>query len=151
MEFFNQSSRMCKGTCKSQDAHPGLMLRPPPLNEARAGARRGGADKHLSGGLESLDTELILPDGRSISCGPLFPATRLGSAPWPFGWCFRPRPSTWRFSARAGVLIVEAFETLVGDTLRRHLAWAGPLLGLLTFGESLALVGAVVPATAVMT
>ena len=45
---------------------------------------------------------------------------------------------------------MNAVETLLNNTLHNHLAWAGPLLGLLTFGESLAFVGAVVPATAVM-
>ncbi|WP_374275832.1 DedA family protein [Brevundimonas sp.] len=45
---------------------------------------------------------------------------------------------------------MNAVETLLNNTLHSHLAWAGPLLGLLTFGESLAFVGAVVPATAVM-
>lgn len=37
-----------------------------------------------------------------------------------------------------------------GAFVARNIAWAGPLLGLLTFGESLVLVGAFVPATALM-
>lgn len=45
---------------------------------------------------------------------------------------------------------MNAFENVLSDTLHSHLAWAGPLLGLLTFAESLAFIGAVVPATAVM-
>lgn len=42
-----------------------------------------------------------------------------------------------------------AFEPL-SDAIERHLMWAGPILGLVTFGESLLIVGAFFPATALM-
>lgn len=45
---------------------------------------------------------------------------------------------------------MDALQALLSETLERNLAFAGPLLGLLTFGESLAVIGAVIPATAVM-
>ncbi len=44
-------------------------------------------------------------------------------------------------------------EKLIGDTadlILAHRAWAGPIMGLLAFGESLALVGMLIPATAIM-
>lgn len=45
---------------------------------------------------------------------------------------------------------MDGFIQDAGAFIARNGAWAGPLLGLLTFGESLVLVGAFVPATAVM-
>lgn len=45
---------------------------------------------------------------------------------------------------------MEAFIHDAAAFIARHGAWAGPLLGLMTFGESLVLVGAFVPATALM-
>lgn len=45
---------------------------------------------------------------------------------------------------------MEGFIQDAAAIIARHGAWAGPLLGLMTFGESLALVGAFVPATALM-
>jgi len=44
-------------------------------------------------------------------------------------------------------------EALIGDGMKfiaEHKAWAGPLLGILAFGESLALIGLLIPATALM-
>jgi membrane protein DedA with SNARE-associated domain len=44
-------------------------------------------------------------------------------------------------------------ETLLadlGDFIRTHHAWAGPVVALISFGESLVLVGVLIPATAVM-
>lgn len=38
----------------------------------------------------------------------------------------------------------------LSDAIERHLVWAGPILGLVTFGESLLVVGAFFPATALM-
>lgn len=38
----------------------------------------------------------------------------------------------------------------LGDFIERHRAWAGPVLGLITFGESMVLIGAFFPATALM-
>lgn len=45
---------------------------------------------------------------------------------------------------------MEGFIHDAAAFIARHGAWAGPLLGLMTFGESLVLVGAFVPATALM-
>lgn len=45
---------------------------------------------------------------------------------------------------------MEGFIHDASDFITRNSFWAGPLLGLLTFGESLVLVGAFVPATALM-
>ena len=45
---------------------------------------------------------------------------------------------------------MESFLNDALDFITRHGAWAGPTLGLLTFGESLVLVGAFLPATALM-
>ena len=45
---------------------------------------------------------------------------------------------------------MEGFIQDAAAFIARHGAWAGPLLGLMTFGESLVLVGAFVPATALM-
>lgn len=45
---------------------------------------------------------------------------------------------------------MEGFIHDAGAFIARHSAWAGPLLGLMTFGESLALIGAFVPATALL-
>ena len=45
---------------------------------------------------------------------------------------------------------MEAMVADLGHFIERHGAWAGPVLGLITFGESLVLVGAFFPATAVM-
>jgi membrane protein DedA with SNARE-associated domain len=38
----------------------------------------------------------------------------------------------------------------LGEFIARHSAWAGPVLGLITFGESMVLIGAFFPATALM-
>jgi membrane protein DedA with SNARE-associated domain len=38
----------------------------------------------------------------------------------------------------------------LGEFIERHSAWAGPVLGLITFGESMVLIGAFFPATALM-
>jgi membrane protein DedA with SNARE-associated domain len=38
----------------------------------------------------------------------------------------------------------------LGEFIERHRAWAGPVLGLITFGESMVLIGAFFPATALM-
>ena len=45
---------------------------------------------------------------------------------------------------------MESFIHDAAAFVARHGVWAGPLLGLMTFGESLVLVGAFVPATALM-
>jgi membrane protein DedA with SNARE-associated domain len=45
---------------------------------------------------------------------------------------------------------MEGFVHDAAAFIARHGAWAGPLLGLMAFGESLVLVGAFVPATALM-
>ena len=45
---------------------------------------------------------------------------------------------------------MESFIQDAATFIARHGAWAGPLLGLMTLGESLVLVGAFVPATALM-
>ena len=45
---------------------------------------------------------------------------------------------------------MEALAHDAGAFIARNSAWAGPLLGLMTFGESVVLVGAIVPATALM-
>ena len=45
---------------------------------------------------------------------------------------------------------MEGFIHDAAAFIARNSAWAGPLLGLMTFGESLVLVGAFVPATALM-
>lgn len=45
---------------------------------------------------------------------------------------------------------MEGFIHDAAAFIARHGVWAGPLLGLMTFGESLVLVGAFVPATALM-
>ena len=38
----------------------------------------------------------------------------------------------------------------LGELIERHRFWAGPVLGLITFGESMVLIGAFFPATALM-
>ena len=38
----------------------------------------------------------------------------------------------------------------LGEFIERHRMWAGPVLGLITFGESMVLIGAFFPATALM-
>ena len=46
-----------------------------------------------------------------------------------------------------------SMEALIADAMKliaAHKAWAGPLLGVLAFGESLAVVGLLIPATALM-
>lgn len=45
---------------------------------------------------------------------------------------------------------MEDLITRFGALITQHGAWAGPIVGLLAFGESLALVGLFIPATAVM-
>ncbi len=45
---------------------------------------------------------------------------------------------------------MESFFNTLGDFIRENAAWAGPILGLITFGESMVLVGAFFPATALM-
>jgi len=45
---------------------------------------------------------------------------------------------------------VEQFFADVGDFIREHSQWAGPILGLITFGESMVLIGAFFPATVLM-
>lgn len=45
---------------------------------------------------------------------------------------------------------MEHLTVLLGQFVAMHGAWAGPVVGLLCFGESLAVVGLFVPATAVM-
>lgn len=45
---------------------------------------------------------------------------------------------------------METFIHEAGAFITRNSVWAGPLLGVMTFGESLVLVGAFVPATAMM-
>lgn len=45
---------------------------------------------------------------------------------------------------------MEEFAGAVGAFVRDHGFWAGPIVGLITFGESLAVVGLFIPATAVM-
>lgn len=45
---------------------------------------------------------------------------------------------------------VSAFFGGLGDFIRENSAWAGPILGLITFGESMVLIGAFFPATALM-
>ncbi len=45
---------------------------------------------------------------------------------------------------------MEGFIHDAGAFISRNSAWAGPLLGLMTFGESVVLIGAIVPATALM-
>ena len=38
----------------------------------------------------------------------------------------------------------------LAELIQRHIVWAGPILGLVTFGESMVLIGAFFPATALM-
>ena len=45
---------------------------------------------------------------------------------------------------------MESFFNTLGDFIRENAAWAGPILGLITFGESMVLIGAFFPATALM-
>ena len=45
---------------------------------------------------------------------------------------------------------MESFFDGLGDFIRENAAWAGPILGLITFGESMVLIGAFFPATALM-
>lgn len=45
---------------------------------------------------------------------------------------------------------ISAFFNGLGDFIRENSAWAGPILGLITFGESMVLIGAFFPATALM-
>jgi membrane protein DedA with SNARE-associated domain len=47
------------------------------------------------------------------------------------------------------VLLEFAVEPLT-KFIQEHLVWAGPVLGLITFGESMAIIGAFFPATALM-
>lgn len=45
---------------------------------------------------------------------------------------------------------ISAFFNGLGDFIRENAAWAGPVLGLITFGESMVVIGAFFPATALM-
>lgn len=45
---------------------------------------------------------------------------------------------------------MEQFFVDLGEFIARHSAWAGPILGLITFGESMVLIGAFFPATVLM-
>ncbi|WP_084169096.1 DedA family protein [Brevundimonas aveniformis] len=45
---------------------------------------------------------------------------------------------------------ISAFFDGLGELIRDNSAWAGPILGLITFGESMVLIGAFFPATALM-
>jgi membrane protein DedA with SNARE-associated domain len=45
---------------------------------------------------------------------------------------------------------LEELTRTVGDFIREHGFWAGPIVGLITFGESLAVVGLLIPATALL-
>jgi membrane protein DedA with SNARE-associated domain len=45
---------------------------------------------------------------------------------------------------------LEEFTGTVGDFIREHGFWAGPIVGVITFGESLAVVGLFIPATALL-
>lgn len=45
---------------------------------------------------------------------------------------------------------ISGFFNGLGDLIRENAAWAGPILGLITFGESMVLIGAFFPATALM-
>jgi membrane protein DedA with SNARE-associated domain len=45
---------------------------------------------------------------------------------------------------------LEEFTRTVGDFIRDHGIWAAPIVGLITFGESLAVVGLFIPATALL-
>lgn len=45
---------------------------------------------------------------------------------------------------------ISGFFDGLGDFIRANSAWAGPVLGLITFGESMVLIGAFFPATALM-
>lgn len=45
---------------------------------------------------------------------------------------------------------MEQFFADIGDFIREHSLWAGPILGLITFGESMVLIGAFFPATVLM-
>ena len=45
---------------------------------------------------------------------------------------------------------MEQFFSDLGDFIARHSAWAGPVLGLITFGESMVIIGAFFPATVLM-
>lgn len=47
-------------------------------------------------------------------------------------------------------LFLEEFTGTVGDFIRDHGFWAGPVVGLITFGESLVVVGLFIPATAIL-
>src|SRR5690606_24117953 len=58
----------------------------------------------------------------------------------------RPRPHP----SAPSELPLEDFAAQLAEFARIHVAWAAPLLGLTTFGESLVIVGAFFPATALM-
>lgn len=45
---------------------------------------------------------------------------------------------------------MEGLVENVGDFIARNAVWAGPILGLITFGESMVIIGAFFPATALM-
>jgi membrane protein DedA with SNARE-associated domain len=45
---------------------------------------------------------------------------------------------------------MDGFVADLGQFLQQHQVWAAPIVGLIVFGESLAVVGLVVPATAIM-
>jgi len=45
---------------------------------------------------------------------------------------------------------LEQFFADLGDFIREHSQWAGPILGLITFGESMVVIGAFFPATVLM-
>lgn len=45
---------------------------------------------------------------------------------------------------------MSAFADGLGDFLSQNLAWAGPIIGLVTFGESLIVIGALLPATVML-
>ena len=60
--------------------------------------------------------------------------------------CERPVPAPKRRPETP----LEQFFADLGDFIARHSQWAGPILGLITFGESMVLIGAFFPATVLM-
>ena len=46
--------------------------------------------------------------------------------------------------------MLDGFFDNLGDFIRQNAAWAGPILGLITFGESMVVIGAFFPATVLM-
>lgn len=57
---------------------------------------------------------------------------------------------TDRHSGRTPETPLEQFFADLGDFIARNAQWAGPILGLITFGESMVLIGAFFPATVLM-